>query len=438
MPELSALGELPRAVFSYYIIMERFYINGGRKLKGEVTVESAKNALLPIIAASVMVDGVTTLHDVPAYTDICAMNDILQYMGASVNFDSGELSIDTRHLKRHDCTVEQAAKIRSSIFLLGPLLARHKVAKVAYPGGCNIGLRPIDIHIAGLKQMGAKIVEKNGYIYAEGSGMKGCDIILDFPSVGATENLMMAAVLTKGRTRIFNPAKEPEIVDLQNFLNLCGAKIVGAGCNMIEIEGVKKLSGREYKTIPDRIIAGTHLLAAAMCGGDITLKNIIPEQIQALISKLSKTACQIDIKNDKIRLRANGRLRTFGEVETAVYPGVPTDLQPQIMALQTISDGTCIVVENLFEARFKHVGELVKLGADIKFKGSVCVVSGKEKLYGADVFACDLRGGAGLVLAGLVAEGYTRVHGLEYIDRGYYKLEDTLTSLGADIIREEY
>lgn len=418
--------------------MDRFYINGGKALKGEVKVECAKNALLPILAASVMVDGITVLQDVPAYTDIYAMNDILEYMGAKVSFYGGLLSIDAQDLKRHDFTVEQAAKIRSSIFLLGPILARCKVAKVAYPGGCNIGLRPIDIHLSGLRQMGAKIVEKNGYIYADGSKMKGCDIILDFPSVGATENLIMAAVLTKGVTRIFNPAKEPEIVDLQNFLNLCGAKIVGAGCNMIEIEGVKKLKGVNYRAIPDRIITGTHLLAAAMCGGDVTLKNVIPEHNQALISKLSKTACQIECKNDKIRIKAKGRLKTFGEVETAVYPGLPTDLQPQIMALQTVSDGTCIIVENLFEARFKHVSELIRLGADIKFKGSVCVVNGKEKLYGADLFACDLRGGAGLVLAGLVAEGYTRVHGVEFIDRGYYKLEDTLTRLGADIVREEY
>ncbi|MCM1324872.1 MAG: UDP-N-acetylglucosamine 1-carboxyvinyltransferase [Acetobacter sp.] len=418
--------------------MERFYIYGGRQLYGEIRVESAKNVLLPIIAASVMVDGVTVLKNVPAYTDICAMNEILEDLGAGVNFDNETLEIDTHVLQRHDFTVEQAAKMRSSIFLLGPLLARCKVAKVAYPGGCNIGLRPIDIHIAGLRQMGAKIVEKNGYIYADGSKMRGCDIILDFPSVGATENLMMAAVLTKGRTRIFNPAKEPEVVDLQDFLNKCGAKIVGAGCNMIEIEGVKRLKGVKYQAIPDRIITGTHLIAAAMCGGDVTLKNVIPQHNQAIISKLAKTACQIECKNDKIRIKSRGRLKTFGEVETAVYPGLPTDLQPQVMALQTISDGTCIVVENLFEARFKHVAELIRLGADIKFKGSVCVVNGKEKLYGADLFACDLRGGAGLVLAGLVADGYTRVHGVEFIDRGYYKLEETLTGLGADIVREEY
>ena len=418
--------------------MDRFYIRGGKPLFGEINVECAKNALLPILAGAVMVEGVVTLEEVPAYTDIDAMCDILRYMGAKVVFNNGHLTLDTRVLSRHDFTVEQASKIRSSIFLLGPLLARHKLAKVAYPGGCDIGLRPIDIHISGLRQMGAKIVEKNGYIYANGSAMKGGTVILDFPSVGATENIMMAGVLTKGVTRIFNPAKEPEIVDLQNFLNLCGAKVKGAGSNMIEVEGVTKLHGVSYRAIADRIITGTHLLAVAMCGGEVTLTGVIPEHNQALISKLCKTACQLDIKSDKIKIKADGRMKTFGEVETAVYPGLPTDLQPQIMALQTISEGTCIVVENLFESRYKHVSELLRLGADIKMKGSVCVVNGRERLYGADVFACDLRGGAALVLAGLVAEGYTRVHGLEFIDRGYYKWEEALSKLGADIIREEY
>lgn len=419
--------------------MERFYINGGKRLFGEIEVESAKNALLPIIAGTVMVNGVTTLEKVPAFTDIFAMNDILKYMGAGVTFENGNLEIDTRALTRHDFTVEQAGKLRASIFLLGPLLARHKIAKVAYPGGCDIGLRPIDLHISGLKQMGAKIVEKNGYIYADGSHMEGCDIFLSFPSVGATENLMMAAVLTKGITRIFNSAKEPEICDLADFLNACGAKISGAGSCVIEIEGVKELSRSiSYRAISDRIIAGTYLLATAMCGGEVTIKNVNFEHNQALLAKLAKSACQLQVKHDKIKIKAEGRRKSFGEVETAVYPGFPTDLQPQAMALQSISDGTCVILENLFESRFKHVSELLRLGADIKFKGSVCVINGKEKLYGADVKASDLRGGAALVLAGLVAEGYTRIQGVEYIDRGYYKLEKALSSLGADITREEY
>ena len=249
---------------------------------------------------------------------------------------------------------------------------------------------------------------------------------------------MMAGVLTKGTTRIFNPAKEPEIVDLQNFLNKCGAKISGAGSNLITIEGVKSLAKNiKYEAMPDRIVTGTLLIAGAMCGGKIVLKNVKAEHNQALIAKLAKSACQFDIKDDKIKIYRPARLKSFGEVETLPYPGIPTDLQAPIMALQAISEGTTILIENLFEARFKHVPELIKMGADIKFKGNVCIIRGKEKLYGAEVKACDLRGGAGLVLAGLAAEGYTTIGGIEYIDRGYYKFEEMLRTIGADIRRED-
>ncbi len=418
--------------------MQRFYINGGRRLKGRITIDTAKNALLPILAGCIMVDGVTTLESATRYSDIDAMCDILSYLGASTMWQEDNLIIDTTDINGSDITLSQSSKLRASIFALGPLLGRQKIAKVAYPGGCDIGVRPIDIHISGLKQLGAHVIEKNGFIYANGKNMRGGDIALSFPSVGATENLMMAAVLIKGTTRLFNVAKEPEIVDLQNFLNACGAKITGAGSEIITIEGVKRLNKNVvYRPISDRIIAGTHMLACAICGGKITLNNVNAKHNEALISYLRKSACQFDIKNDKITMKSQGRLKSFGEVETAIYPGVPTDLQAQIMALQCVSEGSCMIVENLFESRFKHVPELIKLGADIRCKGSVCFISGKEKLYGAAVKAKDLRGGAGLVLAGLVAEGYTTIEGIGYIDRGYYKLEEQLRALGADIIREE-
>ncbi len=419
--------------------MQRFYIKSGNSLKGALTVDTAKNALLPILAASIMVEGEVTILKATRYSDIDAMCDILSYLGAVIKWQEDTLIIDGSGINGSDITLSQSSKLRASIFALGPLLARQKIAKVAYPGGCDIGVRPIDIHISGLKAMGAHIIEKNGFIYANGKNMKGGDIALSFPSVGATENLMMAAVLTKGKTRLFNVAKEPEIVDLQAFLNSCGAKISGAGSDCITIEGVKRLNKKvTYQAISDRIITGTHLLACAMCGGKITLNNVNPSHNDALISYLRKSACQLDIKNDKITMKSQGRLKSFGEVETATYPGVPTDLQAQIMALQCISEGSCMIVENLFESRFKHVPELIKLGGDIRCKNNICFISGKEKLYGATVLAKDLRGGAGLVLAGLVADGYTTVEGIGYIDRGYYKLENQLRLLGADITREEF
>ena len=417
--------------------MSKFFINGGKKLRGEVEIESAKNALLPILSACNLIDGKVVLHKVPAFSDVIAMLDVLKHLGAKVEWQDDSVTIDMTSPKRHDVPVELASKARASIYMLGPILARNKIAKVAYPGGCEIGLRPIDLHLSGMGALGAKVVEKNGYIYCNGANMKGGDVILNFPSVGATENIIMASVLTKGRTRIFNCAKEPEIVDLQNFLNACGAKVYNAGCGVIEIEGVDRLNGCEYQTISDRIITGTYMLACAMTGGEITLKNVDPSHNQALISKLLNSSCQIHIKNDIIKMKANGRAKAFGELETAVYPGFPTDLQAQAMALQCVSAGTSMIVENLFEARFKHIPELIKMGGDISFRDRVCVVRGKSKLYGADVFAHDLRGGASLVMAGLVAEGYTTISNIQLIDRGYFKLEHTLTALGADIKRIE-
>ena len=420
-----------------YFNMESFYIVGGRALEGQVKIDSAKNALLPILAGCIMVEDEVLLNDVPRYSDVLAMCEIIGHLGGKVKWSGEDLYIDTRGICACDVPNELAKVVRSSIFTLGPILSRLKKAKVAYPGGCDIGLRPIDIHLAGLRQLGNKIIEKNGYIYASGEGMRSGDVMLSFPSVGATENIMMNAVLTDGESRIFNPAREPEIVDLQNFLNACGAYIQGAGGNVVAIKGVKKLHGCQYKVMPDRIESGTFLIAGAMCGGEIELEGALKQHNQSLLSKLTKTACQIRCYDDKIILKQTGRAKSFLEVETAVYPGFPTDLQAQMMALASISEGYSMICENLFEARFKHVGELVKMGCDIRCKNGICVICGRENIYGADVNSPDLRGGAALVLAGLVAQGYTTVNNVYYIDRGYYRLEDKLSSLGAMIKRIE-
>ena len=414
---------------------EKFLINGGNKLFGEVVVDSSKNAYLPILAGCVLSEGKIILHKCPNFSDINSMCDILRYLGAKVEKIEDNLQIDCDCFDSYCIPTNLTSKVRSSIFMLGAILGRFKKAKVAYPGGCEIGARPIDLHIKGLKKLGVKIVEKHGYIYCDGSKMSAGTIVLDFASVGATENIMMAAVLTKGTTKIYNPAKEPEVVDLQNFLNKLGAKISGAGGDVIIIEGVEKLKGKEYTPISDRIIAGTYIIACAMGGGDITIKNINPNHNRALITKIDKYACKIDCFNDKIRVISDGKPKSLGKIETQAYPGMPTDLQSQILALQTISKGSCLIVENLFETRFKHVPELIKMGADIHLRDRIAFVTGKEKLYGADVVGMDLRGTASLTLAGLVAEGYTTIYNVYHLDRGYDHFEISLHSLGADIKR---
>lgn len=415
--------------------MAKFYINGGKRLEGEIEVESAKNSLLPILAACNLIDGEVYIKKATKFLDVLAMCDILTYLGAKCVWQEDDLLVDMTGTSKCDVPNSLAGKVRASIFMLGPILARHKKVKIAYPGGCEIGLRPIDLHLSGMRALGAKVVEKNGYIYCDGANMRGGDVILNFPSVGATENVMMAAVLVKGRTRIYNCAKEPEVVDLQNFLNACGAKVFNAGCGVIEIEGVDHLNGCVFEPIKDRIIAGTFMMACAMCGGKITLCGAQAQQNQVLITKLIKSSCQIHAKGDKITISCCSRPKTFGELATAVYPGFPTDLQAQATALQCISEGTCMIIENLFEARFKHIPELIKMGGDISFRDRVCLVRGREKLYGAEVDALDLRGGASLILAGLCAEGYSIISGAHFVDRGYYQIENALSRLGADIKR---
>lgn len=415
--------------------MDKYLINGGKRLEGEVSVQSAKNAMLPLLAASLLSDGKVAIERCPMISDVLNMADILRGLGCTVDFSGGSVVISVENADSYEIPSELAKVVRSSIFMLGPVLGRFRRAKVAYPGGCDIGLRPIDQHLMGLRKLGVEIEEENGYINCKADNLRGAEIHLDCPSVGATENIMMLAVLAEGRTLIHNAAQEPEIEDLQNFLSAMGAKIAGAGENTVEITGVEKLKGVTYTPVPDRIEAGTLLLAAAMTGGEIALTGCREEHISSLIHKLRDSACKFDINRDKIYMTAPRRPRSVRRVETMPYPGFPTDLQAQFLAFSSVAKGTSVIVENLFETRFKHVQELRKMGADIVVKDRTAVVTGVPRLHGADVVAHDLRGGAALVLAGLAAEGSTSVSDIHHIDRGYENFEGKLRSLGADIRR---
>lgn len=415
--------------------MKEYIINGGQSLDGALEIKGAKNSILPLMAASILTDEITVLHNCPYISDVDSMINILEGLGSKIIRSGRDVIIDNSMTDKSEIPASLAKELRSSVFLLGSLLSRHKKAKVAYPGGCDIGLRPIDIHITGLRELGIEIQEQGGYILCNCLNAKSADIVLDLPSVGATENLMLASVFIKGKTVIRNCAKEPEIVDLQKFLNTMGAKIRGAGSSVIVVEGVDKLHGIEYTPIPDRIVAGTYLIAAAMCGGNVELSGVNPEHISSLISKLSKTTCKVHIKNDRILIRSKGRQKSLECIETMYYPGFPTDLQSQIMAMQTVSRGTSVIVENIFETRFKTASQLKKLGADITIKGRVAVIRGVKELIGAEVAASDLRGGASLVLAGLVAKGTSIVKDIHYIDRGYEDLSVELQKLGANVRR---
>ncbi len=415
--------------------MKEYIINGGRMLDGSLDIRGAKNSILPLLAGSILTDEIVVLHDCPYISDVDSMIKILEGLGSKIIRNDRDLIIDNSGVCNSEIPNSLAKELRSSIFLLGSLLSRHKKAKVAYPGGCDIGLRPIDIHIAGLRELNIEIQEQGGFINCNSQNARCADVVLDLPSVGATENLMMSGVFIKGRTVIRNCAKEPEIVDLQRFLNAMGAKIRGAGSSVIVVEGVDKLHGVEYTPIPDRIVAGTYLIATAMCGGNVELRNVNCEHISSLISKLSKTTCKVSLKNDRILIKSKGRQKSLDCIETMYYPGFPTDLQSQIMAMQTVSRGTSVIVENIFETRFKTASELKKLGADITVKGRVAVVRGVKELIGSEVVATDLRGGASLVLAGLVARGETVVKDIHHIDRGYEDLSTELSALGAYVRR---
>lgn len=415
--------------------MEKYIINGGNKLYGSVEIQSAKNSVLPILAATVLADEKVEILNVPQISDVRNMVKILACLGCKAVYDGDKIIIDSSPADCFEIPSALARELRSSVFLLGAVISRFHSAKIAYPGGCDIGLRPVDLHLTGLKRLGVQISEKNGYIICKCDKLRGNEIMLDCPSVGATENIMLAAVKAEGTTIIKNAAREPEIEDLQNFLNRIGAKITGAGSGTIRIDGVKKLYGCEYKPIPDRIEAGTFLIGAAMCGGEIVAEGIYPENISSLIHKLTENGCKININNDKIILENHKTLTSVKSVETRPYPGFPTDLQAQYTALCCICNGHSIITENLFETRFKYVPELRKMGADVTVIDRNAFVRGVEKFKGATVVAYDLRGGAALVLAALAGEGNSEVLDISHIERGYGSFEYKLRKIGADIVR---
>ena len=415
--------------------MNALLIRGGRRLEGEWTVHSAKNAVLPMLAAAILTDEKTVLTDCPRLSDILYMGDILEKLGCTAVRTETDITIDPQGLCSYEMPDDLSKKIRSSIFMLGPILARFGRATVTFPGGCEIGLRPIDLHLSGLRQLGVSIREEGGMIHCDGADMHAGNVHLDYPSVGATENVMMAAVRLDGRTVIHNAAREPEIADLQNFLCRMGAKVSGAGTHTIVVEGVRRLHGAVYQPMPDRIVAGTLFAAAAAAGGSICLKNVPCQDLCAVFSKLKEMGCRITEGKEEAAISAPERLTAFQLLQTQPHPGFPTDMQVQMLALAATAKGTSVVVENVFENRFTHAGDLNRMGADIMVNGRTAVARGVEKLCGARVSARDLRGGAALTIAALRAEGETLVEHAELIDRGYDGLEEMLSALGADICR---
>ena len=417
--------------------MARLIINGGARLEGELSIHGSKNAALPVFAAALLTEEPVTVYNWPAISDVYYMLTILEHIGAYVAYEKDRIIIDTSNAQRWEMPDSLAKEIRSSIIMMGPILARFKIAKFTYPGGCEIGSRPIDLHLKGLKSLGINVTEAGGYIMCEGKKLKGGDIHLDYPSVGATENLMMAAALAPGVTTIRNAAREPEIVELSKVLNQMGCDIKGAGTSSILIEGKSRLGGFSYTCIPDRIVAGTYMAAAVVTNGNITLKNVITEHLFPVTAKLKEAGANIKVYDDAVTVTGQGRPKEMHLIETGPYPGFPTDLQAQMCAVASIASGTSIIVESVFNNRFKYANELQRMGANIVIKNNVAIVKGVERLQGADLTAMDLRGGAALVLAGLCAEGRTTIDQARIIDRGYEAIETELAGLGADIRREE-
>jgi len=414
--------------------VDKILIKGGKKLKGEVEISGAKNSALPIIASSILSTEECVLTNVPLLKDIQTIKLVLESMGARVRRDGYTFAIDAKDLKSCEAPYELVKTMRASVLVLGPLVARFGEARVSLPGGCAIGTRPVNLHIAGLQKMGAEVEIKYGYVEVRAKRLKGANISFDISTVTGTENIMMAAVLAEGETVIGNAACEPEVVDLANFMIKRGAKIKGAGTDTIIIEGVLRLSGGTYEIMPDRIETGTYLISGAITGGDVTVRRCVPSHIEAVLSKLSVVGVKTEVFSDSIRVVADRGISAV-DVRTMPYPGFPTDMQAQIMALMTISNGLSVITETVFENRFIHVPELRRMGAKIKLQENYAVVEGVKSLSGAPVMATDLRASASLVLAGLVAEGQTEVHRVYHLDRGYESMERKLSGLGADIVR---
>lgn len=417
--------------------MSKLIISGGEKLRGEIQIEGAKNAVLPVLAASIINGKCNVISNCPKLRDVEVMTHILETVGCSIKFEGNTIIVDSSGINKFEIPEEPVREMRSSIILTGAMLSRYNKVVICYPGGCEIGPRPIDLHLKGLRSLGTSITEAHGYIICEAKQLTGSDIHLDYPSVGATENIMLAAVTAKGITYIRNAAKEPEIIDLQNYLNAMGAKVHGAGSNVIKIEGVGTLNAAEHEIIPDRIVSGTYMVAAAATGGNIVLKKTAPEHLSSVIANLIESGCKIIAGKDWIELAGSSRPKAIDTIRTLPYPGFPTDMQPQMTAYLSVAKGTSIVTETVFENRFKYVEELARMGASIKVDGRLAIIKGVKCLTGAKVNALDLRGGAALVIAGLIAEGETMVYNVKHIDRGYEGLHQKLCSLGAKIKRVE-
>jgi len=415
--------------------LDKLVIDGGRPLQGTARIEGAKNAALPILAASVLAEGKVTIDNVPDLLDIRVMLDILRVLGLDAALNGKQVVVDASNVRTSEIPETLMSRMRSSIFLMGPLLARFGEVTVYQPGGCAIGERKIDLHLNGLKALGAKVMEYDNRIVCQAKKLKGADIVLDFPSVGATENLMMAAVKAEGITTISNAAREPEIADLQLFLNRMGAKIIGAGTDTITIEGVEKLSPCEHRVIADRIVAGTLMVAAAATRGSVTLEGVVPAHLTAVVHALRRAGIQIAIDDDIMNVTGIARPRAVERIVTSPYPSFPTDLQAQMMVLLALADGLSVMKETVFEGRFKHVAELSAMGADIRVDLNSAFIRGVPRLYGATVEATDLRAGAALVIAGLAAAGRTVVEQIHHIDRGYESIETVFRRLGGRIER---
>lgn len=417
--------------------MERIIVKKSLGLQGNIKVDGSKNSILPILAATLLSDEECIIHDIPYLQDVHIMCKLLEVLGAKVEkTGNNTLKIKAENIATCEAPYELISKMRASFLVMGPLLTRCSNAKVYMPGGCAIGSRPIDLHLKGFKYLGAEIKSENGYVNASSDKLTGNDIYLDFPSVGATENIIMAATLAEGETTLENAAEEPEIVDLANFINSMGGNIVGAGTKTIRIRGVKKLHKTEHTVIPDRIEAGTYMVAAAATGGDVTVENVVSSHLQPVIAKLREAGVKVEEYDDKIRVSSSGIIKPV-DIKTLPYPGFPTDMQAQFMAMLAIAEGTSIIHETIFENRFMHANELSRMGVNVKIEGSSAVLIGKSELSGAKVKATDLRAGAALIIAGLLADGETEITEIFHIKRGYANIIEKLQKIGANITCEK-
>ena len=417
--------------------MSAFVINGGRRISGSISVQGSKNSVLPILAATILINGKTVIHNCPLLSDTAGTIKILKTLGCIVMCEGNSIIVDSTTINNAEIPEKLMREMRSSVIFLGAILGRLNTAVISTPGGCEIGLRPIDLHLYAMRQLGVDIAEDYGRLVCTApNGLKGKKITFSFPSVGATENAILASVTAKGTTTIVNAAREPEITDLCDFLNKCGADIMGAGESVITINGKQALNPCEYSVICDRIACATYLIAGAVTGGDVTLENTNPIHLNAILPLLEEAGCGINVRCRSIHLKAPRRLNRIDKIITQPYPGFPTDAQAPFTSLACVANGTSVIVENIFESRFKHIPELVRMGAKIRMEGRVAVVDGVERLYGAEVISPDLRGGAALVLAGLCAQGVTVVNSTNYIDRGYEDFENNLCMLNADVKRK--